>query len=52
MDQQILRLSLVDGYSLAHVAEKLHLSHEAVRARKSRLIRRIAKKFAERHNLD
>ena len=46
MDQQILRLSLVDGYSLAHVAERLHLSHEAVRARKSRLVRKIARKFA------
>jgi RNA polymerase sigma factor (sigma-70 family) len=45
-DQQILRLSLVDGYSLAQVANTLHLSHEAVRARKSRLIRKITRKFA------
>jgi RNA polymerase sigma factor (sigma-70 family) len=46
-DQQILRLSLVDGYSLAQVAKRLHLSYEAVRARKSRLIRKIARHFAE-----
>jgi RNA polymerase sigma-70 factor (ECF subfamily) len=46
-DQQILRLSLVDGYSLAQVAERLNLTHEVVRARKSRLIKKLAKKFAE-----
>lgn len=45
-DQQILRLSLVDGYSLAQVANTLHLSHQAVRARKSRVIRKITQKFA------
>jgi RNA polymerase sigma factor (sigma-70 family) len=45
LDQQILLFSLVDGHSLAEVAERLHLSHEAVRARKSRLIRKLAKKF-------
>lgn len=45
-DQQILLLSLVDGHSLAEVATRLHLTHDAVRARKSRLIRKIAKKFA------
>ena len=44
-DQKILLLSLVDGHSLLVVADRLHLSHEAVRARKSRLIRKITKKF-------
>jgi RNA polymerase sigma factor (sigma-70 family) len=46
-DQQILLLSLVDGHSLAAVAEKLNMSHEAVRARKSRAIKKITKKFAD-----
>jgi RNA polymerase sigma factor (sigma-70 family) len=46
-DQQILRLSLVEGYSLVEVAEKLGLSHEVVRAHKSRLIKKLARKFAE-----
>lgn len=45
LDQQILLFSLVDGHSLAEVAKHLKMSHEAVRARKSRLIRKIAKKF-------
>ena len=45
-DQQILLLSLVDGHSLAEVAQRLHLSHDAVRARKSRAVRKITKKFA------
>ncbi len=45
LDQQILLFSLVDGHSLAEVAERLKMSHEAVRARKSRLIRKITKKF-------
>jgi RNA polymerase sigma factor (sigma-70 family) len=45
LDQQILLFSLVDGHSLVEVAERLHLSHEAVRARKSRLVRKITKKF-------
>jgi RNA polymerase sigma-70 factor (ECF subfamily) len=45
-DQQILLLSLVDGHSLADVAQRLNLSHDAVRARKSRMLRKITKKFA------
>lgn len=44
-DQQILLLSLVDGHTLLEVAERLKMSHDAVRARKSRLLRKIAKKF-------
>src|SRR5216684_2243872 len=45
-DQQILLLSLVDGHSLAEVAQRVNLSHEAVRARKSRAVRKISRKFA------
>jgi len=45
-DQQILLLSLVDGQSLAEVARTLKMSHDAVRARKSRAVRKITKKFA------
>jgi RNA polymerase sigma factor (sigma-70 family) len=44
-DQQILLLSLVDGHSLLEVAKRLSMSHDAVRARKSRLLRKITKKF-------
>src|SRR5262249_49735734 len=47
VDQQILLWSLVDGHSLATIAERLHMSHEAVRARKSRMVKKITKKFAE-----
>jgi RNA polymerase sigma factor (sigma-70 family) len=46
-DKQILLLSVVDGHPLHVVAERLGLSHDAVRARKSRAIRRIIKKVAE-----
>ncbi|HYK87687.1 MAG TPA: sigma-70 family RNA polymerase sigma factor [Acidobacteriota bacterium] len=46
VDRRILLLSVVDGCSLAEVATRLHLTHDAVRARKSRLIRKIKKKFA------
>jgi RNA polymerase sigma factor (sigma-70 family) len=45
-DQQILLLSLVDGHSLAEVAQRLNMSHDAVRARKSRAVRKITKKFS------
>ena len=45
-DQQILLLTLVDGHSLLEVAKRLELSHDAVRARRSRMIRKITKKFA------
>lgn len=45
-DQEILLLSLVDGHSLAEVALKVNLSHDAVRARKSRAVRKIIKRFA------
>jgi RNA polymerase sigma-70 factor (ECF subfamily) len=44
-DQQILLLSLVDGHSLAEVAERLNMSHDAVRARKSRMVKKLVKKF-------
>lgn len=45
LDQQILLFSLVDGHSLAEIADRMKLSHEAVRARKSRLVRKLARKF-------
>ncbi len=45
-DQQILLLSLVDGHSLPEIAQRLDLSHDAVRARKSRLIKKMTKRFA------
>lgn len=45
LDQQILLFSLVDGHSLAEVAKRLKMSHGAVRARKSRLVKKITKKF-------
>lgn len=47
LDRHILLLSLVDGHSLLEVAQRLRLSHDAVRARKSRMVRKITKKFAE-----
>jgi len=46
-DQQILLLSMVDGHSLAEVAQRLNLSHDAVRARKSRMLKKITKKFVD-----
>jgi RNA polymerase sigma factor (sigma-70 family) len=45
-DQQILLLSVVDGHSLLDVAQRLELSHDVVRARRSRMIRKITKKFS------
>jgi len=45
LDQQILLFSLVDGHSLAEVAKRLSMSHDAVRARKSRLVRKMTEKF-------
>ena len=44
-DQQILLLSVVDGHSLLEVAQRLNMSHDAVRARRSRMIKKIARKF-------
>lgn len=45
LDQQILLLSLVDGHTLLEVADRLRMSHEAVRARRSRMIRKITKRL-------
>jgi RNA polymerase sigma factor (sigma-70 family) len=45
-DQEILLLTLVEGHSLLEVAERLRLSYDAVRQRRSRVIREITKKFA------
>jgi len=44
-DRQILLLYLVDGHSLAEIAERLRLSHVAVRARHARMLRKIKKRF-------
>lgn len=45
MDQQILWLILVEGCRPAEVAVQLGLSEEAIRQRKSRLLRRLAEKL-------
>jgi RNA polymerase sigma factor (sigma-70 family) len=45
LDQQILLFSVVDGHSLAEVAKRLGMSYDAVRARKSRLVRKMEKKL-------
>ncbi len=45
LDQRILLLSLVDGLSLAEVARVVSMSHDAVRARKSRLIKKMIERF-------
>jgi RNA polymerase sigma factor (sigma-70 family) len=47
VDQQILLSSLVDGHSLLDVARQLDMSHEAVRARRSRMVRKLTKKFGQ-----
>jgi RNA polymerase sigma factor (sigma-70 family) len=46
LDQKILLYSMVDGHSLAEVAERVGITHDAVRARKSRVVKRVMKKFA------
>jgi RNA polymerase sigma factor (sigma-70 family) len=46
LDQQILLLSLVDGHSLLEIADRLEISHEAVRQRRSRMVRKLTKKFS------
>ncbi len=45
VDQQILRWSLVDGHPLAEIATRLQMSHNSVRTRKSRAIRKLKKRF-------
>lgn len=46
VDQQILFWALVDGRPLAEIATSLNMSHDAVRARKSRAIKKLKNKFA------
>jgi RNA polymerase sigma factor (sigma-70 family) len=46
IDRQILLWSLVDGRSMVEIAGRLKMSHDVVRARKSRLIKKIARKFS------
>jgi RNA polymerase sigma factor (sigma-70 family) len=45
IDQQILLWSLIDGISLAEIAARLKISHDAVRTRKSRAIRKLKSRF-------
>ncbi|HEY7402871.1 MAG TPA: sigma-70 family RNA polymerase sigma factor [Candidatus Angelobacter sp.] len=45
-DRKLLVWSLLEGHSLADIARRLNLSHEAVRARKSRLVKKIGEKLA------
>lgn len=47
LDQRILLLSLVDGLSLAEVGRAVSISHDAVRARKSRLIKKMTERFGK-----
>jgi RNA polymerase sigma-70 factor (ECF subfamily) len=42
VDQAILELALVGGLTLAQVADRVGLTHEAARARKSRALRKLA----------
>ena len=46
IDRQILVWSLAEGRSLAEIARRLKMSHEAVRARKSRLVKKITERFS------
>jgi RNA polymerase sigma factor (sigma-70 family) len=46
VDQQILLWSLVEGHPLAEIAARLEMSHDAVRTRKSRAIRKLKKKLS------
>jgi RNA polymerase sigma factor (sigma-70 family) len=45
VDQKILFWSLVDGHPLAEIATRLEMSHDAVRTRRSRALRKLKKKF-------
>lgn len=45
VDQQVLWLILVEGFRPAEVAGRVGLTEEAVRQRKSRLLRRLAEKI-------
>lgn len=45
IDQEILLFSVVDGLSLAEVAKRLNMSYDVVRARKSRAVRKMTRKF-------
>jgi len=45
VDQKILLWSFVDGLPLAEIAARLGMSHNSVRTRKSRAVRKLKKKF-------
>ena len=44
-DRAILELALVGKENLAEIGERLGLSHEAARARKSRALKRLAEEM-------
>jgi RNA polymerase sigma factor (sigma-70 family) len=47
VDRQILELMAVDGMSAVEVAGELGISHDTVRTRKSRALKKIAEKFRQ-----
>ena len=47
-DRSILRLALVEGFTLAEVADRLGMSHDAVRARKSRALKKILSDLSQK----
>ncbi len=47
-DRSILRLALVEGFTLAEVATRLGMSHDAVRARKSRALKKILSDLSQK----
>jgi RNA polymerase sigma-70 factor (ECF subfamily) len=47
-DRSILRLALVEGFTLAEVANQLGMSHDAVRARKSRALKKILSELSQK----
>ena len=44
-DREILELAAIEGLSSLEIAQRLGVSHDAIRARKSRAIRKIAEKL-------
>jgi len=45
LDRQILELSAIEGMSAVEVSTELGISHDTVRARKSRALKKIGEKF-------
>jgi RNA polymerase sigma-70 factor (ECF subfamily) len=51
-DRRILLLTLVEGLKPAEIADRLGLSAEVVRARKSRAVKKIVESTRTRHKPD